>query len=78
MNLWKLLDQLHRERNRLDRLIRELESGQRSDEHGKQHGHTAPSRRGRRNMPDAERRAVSERMKAWWEQRRQAAGTGLG
>ena len=77
MDLWKVLDQLHRERNKLDRIIRQLESLKRSDEHGK-HGHTAPSRRGRRNMPDAERRAVSERMKAWWEQRRQAAASSRG
>ena len=72
MDLQKVLDELHRERNRLDALIRRIEAGQNASPSAM---HASEGRRGRRNMPDAERRAVSKRMKAWWEQRRQAAGS---
>jgi hypothetical protein len=74
MDLWHLLDELHRERKRLDRMIQNLEALRR----GERIQPLPPSRRGRRNMPPAERKAVSERMKAWWRQRRQNGADALG
>ena len=58
------LNDLYRERQKLDEVIRNLEAlvGGRQP---------APiSRRGRKSMPDAERRIVAERMRNYWAARR--------
>lgn len=59
------LDELYRERQQLDQVIRNLEAlaNGRSP---------APiSRRGRKSMPDEERKIVAERMRNYWASRRQ-------
>lgn len=65
MDYWETLSELYRERQRLDKVIENLEMlvG------GKQ---PAPiSRRGRKNMSDEERHLVSERMRNYWAARRE-------
>jgi hypothetical protein len=62
MDLWKAIQELHRERQRLDRVIATLESLQAGDK--------PKSKRGRKNMPVEERRRVSQRMREYWEARR--------
>jgi hypothetical protein len=62
MDLWKAIQELHRERQRLDRVIATLEALQR--------GEQPKSKRGRKNMPAEERRRVSQRMREYWEARR--------
>jgi hypothetical protein len=59
------LEELYQERQRLDKVIRNLEALL----HGKQ---PPPlSTRGRKNMADSERKLVSERMRNYWASRRQ-------
>ncbi|HYO83776.1 MAG TPA: hypothetical protein VES20_20405 [Bryobacteraceae bacterium] len=73
MDVWYLIDELHRERKRLDRLIHDLEGLK-----GGTSLQSSSSRRGRRTMPDDERKEVSQRMKAWWQNRRQSGSDGAG
>jgi hypothetical protein len=67
MDLFQILRELHIEKQRLDRIIRELEGLQ---------GRETPDsprpvkRRGRKSMSPEERREVSERMKKYWATRR--------
>ena len=70
MDLFKAIEELYAEKNRLERVIASLEELQKSA------GATAaapksPKRRGRKSMNSKERREVSERMKKYWETRRQ-------
>lgn len=72
MDLYRIIRDLVEERNRVQRIIESLEA---------MHG-TAPvpvresrSARGRKSMDPAARRQVSERMKAYWEKRRQQGKT---
>ena len=68
MDYWATLEELNRERARLDKVIKSLEAlaGGRQP---------APiSRRGRKSMSEAERRIVSERMRNYWASRRSAGG----
>lgn len=68
MDIWKALQELHAERQRLDKVIATLEA-LKSDSSGA----SIPkprSTRGRKSMPAHERRLVSERMKRYWEARR--------
>lgn len=62
------LNELYRERQQLDEVIRNLEAlvG------GRQPSPLA--RRGRKSMPDAERRVVAERMRNYWASRRSENG----
>jgi hypothetical protein len=62
MNYWKALMDLNAERERLDRTIAVLESMQADS--------VRPARRGRKSMSESERRIVSERMRAYWERRK--------
>lgn len=66
MDIWKALNELHSERQRLSNVIATLEALQKGES-------LTPSRRGRKNMPQEERRVVSERMKKYWASRRQAS-----
>ncbi len=69
MDLHKIIRELHEERDRLDEVIRSLEV---LLESSKSDGPAAgPKRRGRRSMSPEERLQVSERMKRYWEARRQ-------
>jgi FAD/FMN-containing dehydrogenase len=68
MDLYKAIQELYAEKEKLERVIASLEelqrsaSGNASDSHGK--------RRGRKSMNAKERQEVSERMKKYWASRR--------
>jgi hypothetical protein len=84
MDLYKAIQDLYAEKEKLERVIASLEELQRSSG-------SLPSlpkaakRRGRKSMSHEERQEVSERMKKYWESRRQGGDdpsdpgpTGLG
>lgn len=70
MDLYKAIQDLYAEKEKLERVIASLEELQRSAD-------SLPSlpkpvkRRGRKSMSAEERQEVSERMKKYWESRRQ-------
>ncbi len=64
MDYWAALRELYVEKRRLDQAIATLEALVKSEEAN------AFSRRGRKNMPEAERAKVSERMRRYWQARR--------
>jgi hypothetical protein len=72
MDVYKTLRELHQEKKRLDAMIASLESRVKTK--------PAKRRRGRRTMGPEERRAVSERMAAYWAARRasQTSASGSG
>ncbi len=71
MDLYKAIQDLYAEKEKLERVIASLEELQRS-------AGALPSlpkqskRRGRKSMSAKERQQVSERMKKYWESRRQS------
>jgi hypothetical protein len=64
------LSQLQSERDRLDRQIRTLQGALDGVGGGRGAGGGGGARRGRRRMSAEARRAVSQRMKAYWAARR--------
>ena len=70
MDLHKILHELHTERQRLGKIIATLE------ELHDRPPETAPKKRGRKNMDAAARKAVSLRMKRYWEARRAESPNG--
>jgi len=71
MDLYKAIQELYGEKDRLERVIASLEELQRTA--GATPEPPAPTkRRGRKSMPATEREKVSERMKAYWAARRKA------
>jgi hypothetical protein len=73
MDLYKTIQQLYEEKERLERVIASLEELQRTA------GAVpippqASKRRGRKSMTATERQEVSERMKKYWESHRQRRG----
>ena len=69
MDINQVIKDLHDERNRLDEVIRSLESLlENPNSDLSQLG--APKRRGRKSMPQTERLAVSKRMRKYWAKRR--------
>jgi hypothetical protein len=70
VDLYKAIRMLYEEKKRLDRLIESLEDLQTHGNGAK--APAAPSRRGRRMMTAEERLQVSERMRKYWSQRRDA------
>ena len=64
MDVTKTLRELYEEKRRLDAAIRTLEA------HLTKRPVRPPARRGRKSMSAEERRAVSERMRRYWENRR--------
>jgi hypothetical protein len=70
VDLYRTIRDLLEERKRLDALIARLE-GVRAAELRNQASPPA-NRRGRKAMTQEQRREVSERMKRYWEERRQA------
>jgi hypothetical protein len=64
----KLLNDLRAEREKIDRAIASLEAIFESE--GKPLPSPPAERRGRKSMDQAERQQVSERMKRYWEKRR--------
>jgi len=69
MDLYRIIRDLVEERNRLDQIIRSLESVVESGP-GKARPGPPGKRRGRRSMDGAARKEVSERMKRYWAGRR--------
>ena len=75
MDLYKAIQDLYAEKEKLERVIASLEELQRSA------GELPavpkpPKRRGRKSMSSKERQEVSARMKKYWESRRQSGGSG--
>jgi len=70
MDLNQVIQELLRERNRLDALIKALENGLDSTPSKKPR-----SRRGRKSMAAEERIQVAERMRRYWAERKAASGT---
>lgn len=74
LDLYKTIQILHTERERLTKLIEYLEHLKTSKA---EPSRSKPQRRrGRKRMSEAEKREVSERMKKYWEARRGPAGAG--
>ncbi len=71
MDLYKAIQELYGEKDRLERVIASLEELQRTAI-ALPEPSPAASRRGRKSMTPAERREVSERMKNYWANRRNA------
>jgi hypothetical protein len=71
MDLYKAIQELYAEKEKLERVIASLEELQRT---GNPVAPVASSakRRGRKSMNTKERQEVSERMKKYWEARRKA------
>jgi hypothetical protein len=70
MDLYKAIQDLYAEKEKLERVIASLEELQRSS--GSLPAIPKPTkRRGRKSMSSTERQEVSERMKKYWESRRQ-------
>ncbi len=73
MDLYKAIQELYAEKERLERIIKALEDLQ-------ERSAMLPElpeptkRRGRKSMSSKERQQVSRRMKEYWEQRRKKAG----
>ena len=70
MDLYKAIQDLYAEKEKLERVIASLEDLQRSAESMPNLPRPA-KRRGRKSMGPKERQEVSERMKRYWESRRQ-------
>ena len=73
MDLYKAIQDLYVEKEKLERIIASLEELQRSAQSDPSGPHKPASRRGRKSMSHAERQEVSERMKRYWEARRKGA-----
>jgi len=69
MDLYKAIQDLYAEKEKLERVIASLEELQRAAESG-QVMLRGSKRRGRKSMGDGERAEVSERMKRYWASRR--------
>jgi hypothetical protein len=76
VDLHKTIRDLLDERNRLDAIITRLERTQAIE--AAKTVSAPPKRRGRKNMPEEERRVVSERMRKYWAQRRKTMTAGAG
>ncbi len=76
MDLYKAIQELYAEKEKLERVIASLEELQRTAA-GVPAIPKPGKRRGRKSMTAKERREVSERMKKYWASRRQAAGSDL-
>jgi len=73
MDLYKAIQDLYVEKEKLERIIASLEELQRSAQSEPPNSPKTVSRRGRKSMSHAERQEVSERMKRYWESRRKSA-----
>jgi hypothetical protein len=71
MDLYKALQDLYAEKERLERAIESLEALRRA-EHVSPAGRDKDQRRGRKSMSLEEREEVSQRMKRYWAARRSA------
>ena len=71
MDLYKALQDLYAEKEKLERAIESLEQLQRA-ERGSPTEEPSTKRRGRKSMSPEERDLVSDRMKRYWAARRSA------
>ena len=69
MDLYKAIQDLYAEKEKLERVISSLEELQRTADTMPELPRPA-GRRGRKSMSESERQEVSERMKRYWESRR--------
>lgn len=69
MDLYKTIQELYAEKEKLERVITSLEELQRAA-NGTSIGSYPGKRRGRKSMNAKERQEVSERMKKYWANRR--------
>lgn len=74
MDLYKAIQDLYAEKERLERVIASLEELQRAKGEGPDLSLPAGKRRGRKSMSNTERQQVSQRMKKYWEKRRKHTG----
>ena len=72
MDLYKAIQDLYAEKEKLERVIASLEDLQRSAGGGIPPTPKSGKRRGRKSMSSDERQEVSARMKKYWASRRQA------
>jgi hypothetical protein len=70
MDLYKAIQELYAEKEKLERVIASLEELQKSGAPAAEPPKLR-NRRGRKSMSSKERREVSERMKNYWARRRQ-------
>lgn len=70
MDLYKAIQDLYAEKEKLERVIASLEELQRAAGGGIPPQQTSGKRRGRKSMGADERQEVSERMKKYWAKRR--------
>ena len=69
MDLYKAIQNLYAEKEKLEHVIASLEELQRTAGASTAISHSG-KRRGRKSMSSKERKEVSERMKKYWESRR--------
>jgi hypothetical protein len=70
MDLYKAIQELYAEKERLERVIASLEELQRTTVQLPELP-SATKRRGRKSMSEDERKVVSQRMKEYWSSRKQ-------
>jgi hypothetical protein len=70
MDLYKAIQDLYAEKEKLERVIASLEDLQRAAGGGIPPTPSSGKRRGRKSMGQDERQEVSERMKKYWARRR--------
>ena len=75
MDLYRIIDDLLKERDRLQRIIESLEA---MDGVAGKPPRARPAGRGRKSMNNAARKEVSERMKLYWAKRRGEASQRTG
>jgi hypothetical protein len=76
MDLYKAIQDLYAEKEKLERVIASLEDLQRAAGGGIPPSPGAGKRRGRKSMGSDERQEVSERMKKYWASRRKSTEDG--
>jgi hypothetical protein len=78
MDLYKAIQDLYAEKEKLERVIASLEDLQRAAGGGIPPSPGSGKRRGRKSMGQDERQEVSERMKKYWARRRNPEETASG
>jgi hypothetical protein len=74
MDLYKAIQDLYAEKEKLERVIASLEELQRTKGESLDAPARTAKRRGRKSMSNVERLQVSQRMKKYWEKRRKQMG----
>jgi hypothetical protein len=74
MDLYKAIQDLYAEKEKLERVIASLEELQRAKGESLDLPGSSGKRRGRKSMSNVERLQVSQRMKKYWEKRRKHPG----